>query len=99
MSEFSVTIDQLRVIKEQLSELNTQLNTQRNQLSETAATLNGMWEGEAKDRFSAEVARDQIQMQNFYNAVSQYVNVLEQIIAKYLEAEARNLETASTRNY
>ncbi len=99
MSDFSVTIDQLRVISEQLSEMNAQFNAQRNQLAETAASLNGMWEGEAKERFSAEVARDQIQMQNFYNAIAQYVNALNQIIAKYLEAETRNLDTASTRVY
>ncbi len=99
MSDFSVTIDQLRIIKEQLSELNAQFMTQKNQLSETAASLNGMWEGEAKDKFTTEIARDQVQMQNFYNAVAQYVTTLEQIIAKYLEAEARNLETATTRIY
>lgn len=99
MAEFSVTIEQLNSIKEQLRELNAQFNTEREQLSETAATLNGMWEGEAKEKFTAEIAKDQVQMQNFYNAVLAYVNTLEEIIQRYITAENTNLETVTTRVY
>lgn len=99
MSEFSVTIDQLRSVRDQLSEMNARFDSQRKQLAETASALNGMWEGDAKDKFSQEFNRDQTQMQNFYNALCRYVQVLDQNIAKYLEAESRNLEIASARRY
>lgn len=99
MADFSVTIEQLKGVIDKLNDLNTQFNNEREKLAETAASLNGMWEGEAKDKFTAEIAKDQIQMQNFHNAIGQYIIALGEILNRYIEAEARNYETASTRTY
>ena len=97
MADFSVTVDQLKNIKEQLSQLNAQFNSQKGKLAETGASLNSMWEGEAKTKFSEELNKDQIQMGNFYNAVANYVTTLGNIITKYEQAEMRSLEIATTR--
>ena len=40
-----------------------------------------------------------IQLRNFYNAIIAYINALRQAIAKYIEAENKNVEIASTRKY
>jgi hypothetical protein len=39
------------------------------------------------------------QLRNFYNAIIAYINALRQAIAKYIEAENKNVEIASTRKY
>jgi WXG100 family type VII secretion target len=99
MAEFSVTIDQLKNVKDQLQEFNNTFNNQKKELAETGASLNTMWEGEAKDKFTEEFNRDQIQMGNFYNAIANYVTVLGNIIAQYEKAEMSNLDIATTRKY
>ena len=38
-------------------------------------------------------------MHNFYNAIEQYVQKLEQIAAAYEKAEKKNTSTATTRKY
>ena len=58
-----------------------------------------MWEGQARETFHNAFASDKIQMDNFYNAVEVYAQRLEQIAAKYAQAEAANVEIASERTY
>ena len=48
-------------------------------------------EKEHKDKFKQEFERDKVQMNNFYNAIEQYCNKLEEIAAKYQQTEARNV--------
>lgn len=59
----------------------------------------GMWEGEAKNAFHNAFQNDKAKMQNFKTAIDQYVAALQNIAAKYAQAEAANVNTASTRNY
>jgi len=99
MAEFSVTLEQLRSIKDQLAEQNALFRNQISGLADTANTLNGMWEGEAKDKFMSEFANDQVKMTAFYDAINTYVQALETIIANYVSAENINVETATTRTY
>ena len=40
-----------------------------------------------------------VQMQNFYNAIEQYVQKLVQIAEAYEKAEQANVSTANARNY
>lgn len=99
MAEFSVTLEQLRSIKDQLAEQNALFRNQISGLADTANALNGMWEGEAKDKFMSEFANDQVKMTAFYDAINTYVQALETIIANYVNAENINVETATTRTY
>ena len=68
-------------------------------LNSAESSLNGMWEGEAKDAFHKAFSQDITQMHNFYNAIEQYVQKLEQIAAAYEKAEKKNTSTATTRKY
>ena len=99
MAEFSVTLEQLKSIKEQLAEQNALFKSQISGLADTANSLSGMWEGEAKKGFHTAFTNDMTQLRNFYNAIIGYVNALRQAMAKYAEAENKNIELASTRKY
>ena len=58
-----------------------------------------MWEGEAKTAFHKAFTQDVTQMHNFYNAIEQYVQKLDQIATAYEQAEKKNTATATTRKY
>lgn len=99
MSQFQVTAAQLKTKAEELRNLNATFKSTTGELEELEATLGSQWEGEAKDAFHQAFSRDKIQMDNFYNAIEQYVNVLINISVKYQNAENLNTQTASNRTY
>ena len=99
MAELKVTAAQLISKAEELQQLNQTFKAKVDALDETEVALAGMWDGDAKEAFHNAFNKDKVQMTNFYNAIAQYVSVMEQIAAKYNEAEVRNVDTASTRNY
>lgn len=99
MAELKVTASQLLSKAEELKNLNSTFNSRANALEETETALAGMWDGEAKEAFHKAFISDRTQMKNFYNAIEQYVSVMEQIAAKYSQAEASNVETATSRKY
>lgn len=99
MAEIKVTASQLNAKAEELEGLNNQFKNTVNALEETETTLMGMWDGEAKDTFHQAFNNDKTQMNNYFNAIAQYVNVMRQIAAKYAQAEAANVGTASQRKY
>jgi len=99
MAEIKVTASQLNSKAEELEGLNNQFKSTVGALEETENVLAGMWEGEAKDAFHTAFNNDKTQMNNYFNAIAQYVNVMRQIAAKYAQAEAVNVSTASERKY
>lgn len=99
MSDFRVSINDLKTKVDSLRQLNSQFKSQVSDLESTEASLNGMWEGQARETFHQAFASDKIQMDNFYNAVEVYAQRLEAIAAKYAQAEAENIEIASQRTY
>ncbi|HIY22085.1 MAG TPA: WXG100 family type VII secretion target [Candidatus Flavonifractor merdigallinarum] len=99
MSQYTVTIQQITSAIDTLTQLNSEFKTATSNLETTEGQLCSMWEGEARDTFDAAFKKDKTQMDNFYNAIQQYINVLTQAKEKYLAAEQANTETASTRNY
>ena len=99
MSDFTVSINDLKVKVDTLRQLNAQFKSQVGELEATESNLNGMWEGEAKDTFHNAFTSDKTQMNNFYNAVEVYAQRLESIAARYAQAEANNVEIASERTY
>lgn len=99
MAEIQVTSSTLRSKAEELNGLNERFRTEVNALIEEENTLRGQFEGQASDAFHAAFARDMTQMQNFYNAIAQYIQKLVEIAGKYEEAEAKNVSTATTRKY
>ena len=99
MAEFSVIVAELKAKADELDGLNQQFLSQTGTLEETEGALNGMWEGEAKNQFHTAFTNDITQMHNFYNAVAQYVTVLNNAVARYQQAEAQNIEIAQARTY
>ena len=76
-----------------------EFKSQVENLKSAESSLNGMWEGEAKTAFHKAFTQDITQMHNFYNAIEQYVQKLDQIATAYEQAEKKNIATATTRKY
>nr|WP_300167677.1 WXG100 family type VII secretion target [uncultured Flavonifractor sp.] len=99
MSQFTVTFQQLKSAIDTLTQLNSDFKTATSNLESTEGQLCSMWEGQARDTFDAAFKRDKTQMDNFYNAIQVYIQVLQENLARYQQAEAENTEIASTRKY
>lgn len=99
MAMIRVTAAQLKAQAENLRTTNANFKAQVTNLENQELSLKNMWEGEANDAFHSAFSRDKIQMDNFFNAIQQYITVLENIAAKYEQAEAQNTSTATTRKY
>lgn len=99
MADFRVSINDLKTKVDSLRQLNSQFKSQVSDLESTEASLNGMWEGQARETFHQAFNSDKVQMNNFYNAIEVYAQRLEAIAAKYAKAEAESVEIASQRSY
>ena len=99
MANYTVNIQELKNKVEVLRTLNSQFKGQVEKLGETEASLGGMWEGSAREAFRNAFSTDRVQMNNFYNAVEVYVERLEAIATKYMQAEAKNTQIAKERRY
>lgn len=99
MAEIQVTISQLRAKAEELQNLNNTFKTKVDSLEECETTLVSQWDGEAKEAFHQAFTNDKTQMNNYFNAIAQYVAVMESIADKYAAAESTNVNTANERKY
>ena len=99
MSEIIVTSATLRNKAEELNQMNEQFKSAVSSLSDEENTLRSQFEGEASDAFHQAFSQDVTQMNNFYNAIAQYVQKLLQIAEAYEKAEQANVSTATARNY
>ena len=99
MAEIMVTASELKSKAGTLKEYNSRFKAQVGNLESQEGRLVGMWEGEARNAFDKAFKSDKAQFDNFYNLIEQYVATLELIAAKYAQAEAQNVSTASTRSY
>ena len=99
MGLIRVSANELKAKAEELTSLNANLKSNVSDLEATEQNLATMWDGEAKDAFHQAFNNDKIQMTNFSTLIEKYVASLQQIAAKYEQAENTNLNTATTRNY
>ncbi len=99
MGEIIVTSATLRSKAEELNQMNEQFKSAVSSLSDEESALRSQFEGDASDAFHAAFSQDVIQMNNFYNAIAQYVQKLLQIAEAYEKAEQANVATANARNY
>lgn len=97
MAFFQVTAFELRNKAEELRDLNQRFLSEEEKLNNYHDALNGMWEGETKESFSREFIRDKGRMDNFFNAINQYIEALNLVASKYEEAESRNVALANSR--
>jgi len=99
MSLIQVTATQLSKGAEELRNLNSRFKNEKDSLTSCEQALKTMWEGAANENFHASFIRDIAQMENFYNAIEQYIASLLVIVSNYEQAEARNSATANARKY
>ncbi len=98
MGQFTVTPQTLRDKADQLHSLNSQYKAALETLQSQEGTLQGQWEGQARDTFHREFTKDVSRLMQFYSAVEDYSQKLRQIAQQYADAEKKNLSTASARN-
>ena len=96
MASVFVSSAQLRTRASELTELNQRFKTQVNSLEEKEGVLKGMYEGDAATTLHNAFTRNKIQMDNFYNCIERYAAVLQEIAARWDQAEAQNQSIAGT---
>jgi WXG100 family type VII secretion target len=89
----------IRSKAEELHTKNGNLKKQIDNLVNQENSLNSMWSGDANDEFHKAFNSDITQMNNFYNAIEQYVSKLQEIANKYDAAEKKNAQIAQQRKY
>lgn len=94
---FTINTSEVTKKASEISNLLNSFKSQVENLTQTEGTLNGMWEGEAKETFHSEFQKDIVKMQQFHNNMQKYVTALQEIVQEYVKAENANLSTASTR--
>ena len=99
MSNFEVNYEELNKKADQLNEMNDRFKTMISGLQEKEASLNSMWEGEARDQFHNAFMSDVNQMNVFHDTVVKYVAALRKIAQMYKQQEMANLNIARTRSY
>ena len=97
--QITVSTAQMKQKAAELKNLNTRFKREIAALRQAEGSLHGMWEGQARDAFHKAFIGDAIQMDNFYNAIEQYVHKLTEIAEAYEKAERANTCTATTRSY
>ena len=96
MSTMMVSSAQLRNRAGEIEQLNDQFRVQVNSLVEKEAALRTMYEGDAANAFHAAFERNKIQMDNFFNCIARYAQVMSEIACRIEQAEQQNQATAST---
>lgn len=99
MATFRVATNELKAKAEELRAMNAQFKNEVANMEALEGALSGMWEGEARDAFHNAFSSDKVQMDNFYNAIENYVARLEASAAKYMQAERTSVDIATSRNY
>lgn len=96
MSTMMVSSAQLRNRASEIEQLNEQFRAQVNNLVEKEGTLRTMYEGDAANAFRAAFERNKIQMDNFFNCIARYAQVMNEIANRIDQAEQQNQVIAST---
>lgn len=99
MALIRVTSTELRAKAAELRDLNGKLKSSSGNLESREAQLYSMWDGESNEAFHNAFLSDKAQIDNMYRAIENYVISLENIAARYEQAEAANVEIAATRTY
>lgn len=97
MSSFRVSSQELRAKAGELEQMNAQFKSAVEALSSSEASLATMWEGDAQKAFHTAFNNDKGQFEKFSAGIAQYIQALLNAAGQYESAEAKNVNTASTR--
>ena len=81
---------------EELRSLNTEFRNKTADIRAEHQNLITKWEGDASTAFEQNFHREEIGFDNFAQAVDEYIQALQEILAQYEAAEATNTNIAST---
>ena len=99
MATIMISSSMLNARAQELDDLNNQFKTQVSALEEKEQALKAMYEGDAATAFHNAFARDKVQMDNFFNCITRYAQVMREIAAKMAQTESENQNIATTRSY
>lgn len=99
MAQIRVTAAQLKNAATELRAKNVRFKSEVENMEATENSLNGMWEGEAKNAFHTAFTTDKGKMDVFSQEIEKYAQALETIAQKYEEAENQSINIAGTRSY
>lgn len=99
MAKYEVTVAQLKSVKGELESYNSEFRNRVKDLESKQQELKAMWQGDANDAFNAAFEGDKDKWEQFANLMEQYIAALEQIAARYEQAEAANVDIAKQRKY
>ncbi len=99
MAMIRTTALQMKNSAQELTSLNARFKSAVSEMEALEASLNRMWEGEAREAFHRAFTSDKTQMDNFFNAIEVYAARLQAAAARYETAESQNVDIANTRSY
>ena len=90
---------ELRQRANMLAEANHSVRAKVDEFELSCHALAGQWEGEARDAFVNAYTQDKAQMDNFVRVIDEFYQALLRVYQNYSDAETKNIDTATTRNY
>jgi len=99
MALIRVTAEELKNRAELLNQENSGLKTKVEEFEAASQSLAAQWEGEARDAFVNAYTQDKAQMDNFVRVIDEFYQALLRVYQNYSDAETKNIDTATTRNY
>lgn len=94
MAQIIASTKEISNKKQSLMTLSNSLKTQITNLETLGNSLDSMWEGAAKEKYSKQLKIDIVKMQSLLKAILEFILILEKIIAIYNKAEKKNEATA-----
>ena len=96
MSDFVVSINDLKAKVDTLRQLNGQFKNQVGELEATESNLNGMWEGEASTAYIAKFRGLEDDIQRMTRMIQEHSEDLQEMARIYSEADMANAEDANS---
>lgn len=94
MAQIIASTKEISNKKQSLVVLSNSLKTQISNLETLGNSLNSMWEGAAKEKYTKQLKSDITKMQSLLKTILEFILILEKIIAIYNKAEKKNEATA-----
>lgn len=94
MAQIIASTKEISNKKQSLVVLSNSLKTQISNLETLGNSLNSMWEGAAKEKYTKQLKSDIAKMQSLLKTILEFILILEKIIAIYNKAEKKNEATA-----
>ena len=95
MSQLIVSAQEITNKKNTLATLKNTLETQVSQMETLNRSLDGMWEGPAKEKYAAALNIDIAKIKLFIKVIGEFISILYQIIVLYKTMEKKNIATAT----